>query len=371
MRWRVVGILLVGLVVVGVSARLAMPRFVRWYVNRVIDQNPLYDGTIGDVSIHLWRGAYSIDDIRLNKTTGNVPVPFFTAKKLDLAVSWRALRHGKFVARVAVDRPVLNFVDDPDASKSQSGAGGPWMDMLRDLFPFQINRLVLNDGSIHFRTYQKQQPVDVYLSNLQGSVDDLTNVMDRTTPLLSTVKASGLAMDQAKFEFEMKLDPFSYRPTFQMAMRLIGLDVTKINLLTRAYGAFDFEAGWFDLVVEADAKEGQIEGYVKPLFRNIRVIGLTTDLKEDNALELFWEALVGTATGLLKNHPRDQFGTQIPFTGDLTGPQTDLLATVGNVLRNAFVRAYLPQLAGKQRATSEIQFKKGSITEPAAVGAGQ
>ena len=36
-----------------VCARLAMPWAVRSYVNRTIDQSPLYDGKIGDVDIHL------------------------------------------------------------------------------------------------------------------------------------------------------------------------------------------------------------------------------------------------------------------------------------------------------------------------------
>ena len=36
--------------------------------------------------MHLWRGAYTIDDVRLIKTTGNVPIPLFSAKRVDFAV---------------------------------------------------------------------------------------------------------------------------------------------------------------------------------------------------------------------------------------------------------------------------------------------
>ena len=56
-------------------------------------------------------------------------------------------------------------------------------------------------------------------------------------PLLATIEGSGLAMDHAKVEWEVKLDPFSYRPTFQLALRVLSLDVTKINELSRAYGS--------------------------------------------------------------------------------------------------------------------------------------
>src|SRR5205814_5076539 len=154
------------------------------------------------------------------------------------------------VGRIAMQEPELNFVDDPDESKSQSGTGGPWLQMIRELFPFKINACKIHEGSIHFRTYAKQKPSDVYLSQVEASIDNLTNIRDETTPLLATVKAHALAMDQADLEYEMSMNPFSYHPSSHLAVRLLGLDVTKINDMARAYGAFDFERGWFDLVVD-------------------------------------------------------------------------------------------------------------------------
>jgi hypothetical protein len=167
----------------------------------------------------------------------------------------------------------------------------------------------------------------------------------------------------------MKFDPFSYRPSFQLAVRLLGLDVTKINSLARAYGKVDFERGLFDLVVEIQAKEGQLDGYVKPLFRNLKIFSLDPDLKEDNLLEFFWEGLVGVATGVLTNPPRDQFGTEIPLAGQIDNPRYSLLEVIGNVLRNAFIRAYLPRLQGNvANDINHLSFGRGSIVEPTVTG---
>jgi hypothetical protein len=348
--------------------RPMMPWALRWYVNRTLDESPIYQGKIGDINLHLWRGAYTIHDIRLVKMTGNVPVPLFSAPRVEFALQWDALLHGKVVGRVLMDRPELNFVDAPSEADSQTGAGGPWLQIIRDLFPFKINRAKVVGGSIHFRTYVTAKPVDVYLSHLDATVDNLTNILDETTPLLTTVKATALAMDQAKFEYEMKLDPFSYRPTFHMATRLLGLDVTKINDMAMAYGAFDFERGWFDLVIEADAKEGRIVGYVKPLFRDLRMFSLKKDIKQDNVVQFFWQLILGVTTTIFKNQPRDQFGTLIPFTGDATSPNTDVLATIGNVLRNAFIRAYLPRLQNAGLNPAGLQFEAPSVDSPTAIG---
>ena len=367
--WRTLGLILLIVLTLLVIARAILPNFVRDYVNRTLDKNPLYAGEIGPVDIHLLRGAYAIRDVRISKTTGNVPVPFFAAKRVDFAIQWDALWQRKIVGRILMDEPELNFVDAPSEAEDQTGGGAPWLKMIEDLFPFRINRAVVRNGAIHFRAFQTKKPVDVYLSDVQASVDNLTNIRDETKPLVSTVQATAVAMDHAKFEYKMTLDPFSYRPTFHMGTRLIGLDVTKINDLARAYGKFDFERGWFDLVVEADAQEGQMKGYVKPLFRDLKIFSLSEDIKDENILKVFWQALVGGATSILKNHSRDQFGTLIPFSGDLTqSTSADILATIGNVFRNAFVRAYLPRLEGGGEAVEGLQFAPAELSDPISVG---
>ncbi|MBC8097013.1 MAG: DUF748 domain-containing protein [Akkermansiaceae bacterium] len=368
-RWRRWGMVLLAVILLGVVARLMLPGLVRDYVNRTLDRNPLYTGKIGAVEIHLWRGAYSIADISLSKTTGNVPVPLFAARRVDFAVQWDALLHGRIVGRLAIEEPELNFVDAPSEGESQTGAGGPWLQMISDLFPFTINSAVIHNGSVHFRAYQAAKPVDIYLSEFEASINNLSNVRSETTPLVATIQAKALAMDHAKFEFNMTLNPFSYRPTFHMVVRLLGLDVTRLNDLALTYGKFDFKRGWFDLVIEADAKEGQITGYVKPLFRNLKVFSLVEDIKEDNVLQFFWQALVGAVTTVFKNHPRDQFGTLIPFTADAGGStSTDILATLGNLFRNAFVRAYLPRLENAQETYQGLTFEPADFTDSISPG---
>jgi len=362
--WRIIGITLIVLVILLGIGRAILPWVVRDYVNRTLDRNELYSGRIGNLRIQLVRGAYTIEDISISKTTGNVPVPFFSARRVEFSIQWNALFNRKAVGQVTMEHPELNFVDAPTEGESQTGADAPWLQLIRDLFPFKINSAIVKDGSIHFRAFQTDKPVDVYLSEVEATIDNLTNIRDETNPLIATVQATALAMDHAKFEYKMAFDPFSYRPTFHMAARLIGLDVTKINDLALAYGKFDFKRGWFDFVIESEAQEGWLKGYAKPLFRDLKIFSLTQDLKEDTVLEFFWQALVGVVTAVLTNHSRDQFGTLIPFSGDLSGvTTTDILATIGNILRNAFVRAYLPRLESGQEAVKGLMFEPPEFTD--------
>jgi len=361
---RGIGFVLLVVIALITAARLVLPTELRKYVNRTLDRNQLYEGRIGDVQVHLLRGAYSIHDVKISQRTGNVPVPLLAAERVDFSVQWNALVHGRIVGQFVMQEPELNFVASSDQNEAQTGAGAPWLQVIRDLFPFKINSAIIKEGSVHFRAFKSDKPADVYLSHLNATIDNLSNIRDETNPLVTKVQASAVAMDQARLDYKMTLDPFSYRPTFHMAVRLLGLDVTKLNDLALTYGKFDFKRGWFDLVIESDSKEGQITGYVKPLFRNLKIFSLKEDVSEDNVLQFFWQALMGGLTTVLKNQPRDQFGTLIPFTADASGStNTEILATIGNILRNAFVRAYLPRLETTEAEDQGMTFEAPSFTE--------
>src|SRR5256885_2893577 len=147
--WRILGIVVLVLAVLLGVGRAILPWYIRHYVNRTLDRNVEYKGSIGTVRVHLWRGAYSIEDVTVSKRAGQVPVPLFAGKRVDFALEWKSLVHGKIVGRVLMQAPELNFVDAPTEDEAQTGAGGPWLQMIRDLFPFKINSAIIQDGSIH------------------------------------------------------------------------------------------------------------------------------------------------------------------------------------------------------------------------------
>lgn len=367
---RGVGLTLLILIGIVLMSRAFAPEVITWYVNRTINRSVQYAGRIDDVDLSLWRGAYQIKNVRLIKKGGNTPAPLFECRNIDLAVDWGALMGGQVVGVIRIDAPQINFVDGPSDRGDQVGGGGPWLGMIRDLFPFEINRAEIANGSVHFRAPQAQPPVNVYIDSVQATVNNLRNIQSEIDPLLATINLQGTAMGHAPVELNIRFDPFSYYPTFTLGARVVGLRVTELNDLAKAYGGVDFESGYFDLVVAADCTEGRMEGYAKPLFRNLKVLDIPKDMTEDNVLAFFWESLVGATTGLLQNPPRDQFGTRIPFSGTLQAPQPDVLVSVGNVLRNAFVRAYLPQLDHATLSGHEIRFKPG-VLGAAGVGSTQ
>ena len=358
-RWRrwLAALLVLALLVAG--ARLALEPVLTAYVNRTLDRDPNYDGRIEKVVIRLWRGAYRVEGVRLDQVAAGVASPLLTLDALDLSIQWSALLKGRVVGEVELVRPVVTFIDGGEGGASQSGAGGPWLGVLKDLFPFRINRVTVRDGSLRLRSERGATPVVVSVDELEATVRDLGNINDRITPLVTSLDATARVMNSGDLELHVKLDPFSFQPTFNLQMRMLGLEIREVNDLARVYGGLDFSGGLFDLVVEAEADNGLVQGTVKPLIRNLDVYTV-----EDDGLNPFnaaYELLVGGAVEVLENQRRDQFGTLVDFEASSKGLGLNLFEVVGNVLYNAFVQAFLPDL--RPGAAGDFRFTPRPVAQ--------
>src|SRR5262249_61489998 len=89
--------------------------------------------------------------------------------------------------------------------------------------------------------------------------------------------------------------PFALKlrgPDFNISLRTEDTDMRTMNDLFRAYGNFDVGGGVFSLCSEIKVRQGKIEGYVKPLFRDVNVYDDRQD-REKSGLRKLYEGLGG------------------------------------------------------------------------------
>lgn len=72
---RILYIVLGSLLVLFIAFRIALPYILLRYVNRQLTLIEGYTGHIDDIDVALYRGAYTIKTIRLDKKSGKIPVP--------------------------------------------------------------------------------------------------------------------------------------------------------------------------------------------------------------------------------------------------------------------------------------------------------
>jgi hypothetical protein len=321
-----------------VALRLALPSLVQRYVNDKLDELPEYDGTIGDVDIHLIRGAYSIDDIDIVKTTGAVPVPFFSARTVDFSMEWKEIFAGALVGEIHAYECSVNFVKGETEQESQTSIDQSWLDIVQELFPFRINRFEIHEGSILFHDFATEPKVDVYLTNLVAVCTNLYNTRELATELPADFRANGTTLGGGDIELHVKLDPLADEPRFDLELALVDVNLVALNELLEAYGKFNVKRGTFEVFAEVAGSEGKFDGYVKPFFENLDVLELEQDAR--NPVKLLWQALVAGAVKIFKNHPEDQVATKIPVSGTFEKTDVAIWTTIVNVLRNAFVEAF-------------------------------
>ena len=304
------------------SVRAVLPVLVQRYVNNTLSNIPEYYAHVGDVDLHLWRGAYEIDEVRLIRTTGAVAVPLFKAPRVDLSIEWGALLHGALVGKIVVDSPELTFVSAPLPKARQASVDPIWIERVQELFPLRLNRVEVRRGRVRFHDSHSDPAVDIEMTDVVGVA---ANLADRASPretLPAPLHAQGTPPGGGRLVLDGRLDPRAAQPTFSIDVSLERVALRSLNDFLKAYGNVDAEAGSFSAYSELAAEQGRFEGYVKPVFVQL------------------------AASGAPESPTAQRVATKIPLRGRFDGPSPDLWATIGGLLRNAFVQALLPGIEG-------------------------
>jgi hypothetical protein len=338
---RTLFIVLGAVVVLLIAVRIALPYILLRFVNRELTKIQGYRGHVEDIDVALIRGAYTIKGIKLDKTSGKIPVPFFSASVIDLSVEWKALFHGALVGEIVARSPTLNFVKGPTAATSQTHVDKSWTQVVDDLMPLKLNRFEIVNGSIHYRDFHSSPKVDIYSRDIHIVAENLSNAK-RHRELLPSSVAGSADVYGGRAKLNMKLDALAGVPTFDLNTSLTGLDITHLNNYLRAYGNFDVQRGTLSLYVEAAAKDGEIDGYAKPIIKDLKVANWKND--KESLGQKVWETVVGAAAWIFKNHRKDQLATQADFHGSIRNPDVSIWYIIGQVLRNAFIQALYPAL---------------------------
>ena len=325
------------LIVCLVAIRLALPTFIRNYVNKTLDRIPDYDGQIGDVDLHLWRGAYSIQNIEIIKTTGKIPIPLYKSSNVDLSIQWKALFEGKLVGEIAIANAELNFVNNSKASAAQTEVDSEWLQVVKDLFPLRINRFEINDSEIHFRDFERTPKVNLVMSEVEILGSDFSNTRNPVQGITASVNGTAKIQGHAPLIFAAQVEPASKDPTFNLDLTITSLKIKELNDFLRAYADVDAEGGEVGVDIELATAENSFRGYIKPLIKDIKIFRIKKD--SDNPLEFLWEGFVGLIAEIFENQRHSQIATKIPFSGTLNNPEPRIWRTIGYVLENAFIQA--------------------------------
>src|SRR5450432_4874504 len=334
-------IILGSLLVLLIAARIALPYILLRLVNKELQHIPGYTGHVEDIDVALIRGAYRIKSMKLEKTGGKIPVPFFSSPLIELSIQWASLFHGRIVGKILVDQPILNFVKGPTEATSQTKIDSSWTDVVKKLMPLKLNKFEIVEGQIHYRDFHSKPTFDLYTKEVHILAENLNNAEKNKELLPSTITASADVYG-GKATASMKMDALAKTPTFDGKAKLEGLNLANLNNFIDAFAKFDIKSGEISIYTEAAAKDGKITGYTKPIIKNLKVLNWEKD--KEKPLKIAYEAVVEAVAWIFKNHNKEQLATKVDFEGNIKNPNIDIWQLIGQVLRNAFIQALYPSL---------------------------
>ncbi len=235
----------------------------------------------------------------------------------------------------------MEYVHTPATTAAEKERGRKVAEVAKDQqpeMPVRIERFELVDSRLGLSGPANDRRFRVFIDDTDLVVTNLSSGF-REGParakMTGRFMGSGAANGTAVFRDDRK------GPDFEIKVAVEKASLPSINDLLRAYGKLDVAEGTFSVYSEMKVRNGRIEGYVKPLFKDVKVYDPEQDKKKP-VLKKIYEKIAGGLSHILENRPRDQVATVADLSGSIEDPNTSAWEIVVRLVSNAFVKAILP-----------------------------
>jgi hypothetical protein len=338
---------LAALLLVLIVLRVLLPGFVRHYLDGRIAQMGPYHGSMGAVNLHLWRGSYTIHDLRIDKLGTNGKEPFLTAPRTELTVSFAALLHGRLRGDVESYDPTVNLIDGSTEGERQLGKGVNWSNELNILLPVEVDRIRVHNGTVTFRNVVSNPRVDLTMTHVESTVTNLSASKSPTGERAATLDTTATVLGDAPLQTHATFDPANRFGDFDYHIRITDIKLVRANALARAYIGLDFAGGTGDFSMNLKASHGELQGEALPVFKDLKFFSWKKDVEQEKKgpIKLLYQAAAQGVVSLLKApSSNDQIVTKVPISGRIGDSQIGGPQAIYAVLRHAFAEAYKQQL---------------------------
>jgi hypothetical protein len=248
--------------------------------------------------------------------------------------------------------------DKPQPSKTSTDADRPPAEIIdlaetfRKITPLSIDHVDILDGQVAFVDVSRSERPELWVHDLQLSIENLTTRVHsgEGRPVLLT--ASGTLANSGDLSIFVTANPFEKGLTFSGRAAIVGLQTAELYRFIAPATKLQAPQGTIDIFVEFECRNGELSGGVKPVFKKV-----TIRPAEKNPFTVLkaWAADLAIKIFSDRVDPRNAVATVIPIKGTLTGPDVQLWPAIFGVMRNAFVEgltsgfAHLPPVTAPEK----------------------
>jgi len=295
--------------------------------------------------------------LQTDVSLANLPLAYLTGVVKDYAT----IRKGTFTARGTMEyAPKIRrvdlkevTVDGADADYVSTKANEAESERMRQQtieaaknvsnapdVQLRAQRVHMKDSTIGMIDKTGDPPYRVFLSDVDLTVKDFSNQKKEGA---GTVDIKGEFMGTGPSTLHAVFHPETKSPNFDLAVKIDDTQLTTMNDLLRAKANVDVTSGVFAFYSELNVRNNQVDGYVKPLFRDVKVYDPQQD-RNKPVLNQIYQGVVGGIAKLLENPKTEDVATKASVKGPIENPNTSTWQILTRLVQNAFFKAILPGL---------------------------
>jgi uncharacterized protein DUF748 len=210
----------------------------------------------------------------------------------------------------------------------------------------KIARFDVVDSQVAYTNETKDPHYRLFVSNVRL---ELTNLSNHFSEGAAHLRLHGRFMDSGLTTISGDFRPERPGSDFDLNLAIRDASLPSLNDLLRAYGKFDVQAGQLSVYSQVTVRRGEMKGYVKPLFSNVKVYDPAKDKKRP-VVHQAYELAIGAAAKIVKNSSTHKVATEVNLSGKLNNPNVSTWQALVQFVQNGFVNAILP---GFDRQTKE------------------
>lgn len=316
---------------------VALDPIVEWQTReRLKIFEPRYKVTFEDASLQPFKLNYVLKGLKvMRQSAGGQELPYVSVERTQLGIYGRELLHMHLVATVEVDKPRLNLIAAKAEKEQQLDPKIPDLsEKLLKIMPLTVDRVQVRDAAMLFTDKTKPEFPNIWIHKVDATLENLATraALARGEP--TSVALSGTIQESGELSAFLTADPLAKGLYFAGRASVLNFELKELSKTMASESGLSVSEGTLDLFAEFDCRAGQLEGGIKPVLKNVKVVKGKPGL--GNAVKA---VLADAAVKVLSDRvgQRDAVATVIPLRGDINKPQIQLWPAVIGVLRNAFV----------------------------------
>jgi hypothetical protein len=217
---------------------------------------------------------------------------------------------------------------------------------------YRVKQVVVRNGTLAVVNKVQNPPYRLEFSHANLV---MSNFSSRSEDGPAEAQLEAAFMGAGAMTGNMTFFPEGEHANFEGKIAIDHTPLASLNDVLRARGNFDVAKGTFELYSEFRVRDGTIDGWVKPLFRDIDVYESEQD-KHKNVFRKMYEGVVGGVAKVLQNR-QGKVATVTSLKGPVEDPKANTVQVLGGLLRNAFVQAILPGFRQEIHRIEPVKYR--------------